>query len=222
MQQVGASDTREHVSLSSTPFRLPNTADGTGPKRLAEVADPANSPVSMMSADQRTVMSLLRTRIGGATVESVAEATGLSISLAGRCLEALEQGGLARPEVRRVLWGYGTVLARLWELSLTDRCVEALMHLPWTVPEESATPERVPPQFWSLFSSGAHPAELRLPRDAVAVAGRMLDSADVAARAWGLTNLPISALRQLRAARGYETGPNAVSLDVAIAHRPNA
>ena len=69
---------------------------------------------------------------------------------------------------------------------------------------------------------GTHPAELRLPQDAVTVAGRMFDGADPAARAWALTNLPVDALRELRAMRGYDAGPDAVSLDIAIAHRADA
>ena len=43
-----------------------------------------------------------------------------------------------------------------------------------------------------------------------------------AARAWALTNLPVGALRELRAMRGYDAGPDAVSLDIAIAHRADA
>ena len=222
MRPVDTANATEGVPRVANPPEPAVAGDGMMRNRLPETADPDGDPIAAMSADQRAVMTLLRGRIGGATVECIGEATGLSRSHTERWLEDLRKRGLVRCEERCVLWGYGTVPARLWFLSLTDRCLDLLEHLPLPTPETPTPVERVPPQFWSLFSSGTHPAELRLPEDADAAAGRMLDSADTAARAWALTNLPISALRTLRAMRGYDTGPNAVSLDIAIAHRPDA
>ncbi len=131
----------------------------------------------------------------------------------------MQREGLVCCETQRVLWGYGTRVAELWKLSLSDRCLDMFAALPRPAPVACPAPERVPPQFWSLFSSGTHPADLRLPADAVAVAGRMIDSEDTAARAWALSNLPLSALRTLRAMRGYDAEPAAGRIDVVLAHR---
>lgn len=166
------------------------------------------------------MLAILRGRIGGLTVEGLADASGLPVDAARECLIVMQREGLVCCETERVLWGFGTRAAELWKLSLTDRCLDVLATLPRPEPLSGPTPERVPPQFWSLFSSGTHPANLRLPADSVAVAGRMIDSEDVAARAWALTNLPLSALRAVRSMRGYDTEPTAGRLDVALAHRP--
>ena len=173
-------------------------------------------------SDQRTVVAFLRRCLAGATVEDVSAAAGLSRACTERCLDVLSASGVVRCEGTRVLWGFGSVPAYLWSLSLTEGCLDLLAHLPWQDPPPASPPERVPPQFWWLFSSGTHPAELRLPQDAVTVAGRMFDGADPPSRAWALTNLPVDTLRELRAMRGYDAGPDAVSLDIAIAHRADA
>lgn len=172
-----------------------------------------------LSADHCLVLTILRRRIGGSTVEGLADASGLAAMVVDECLDALRRWGLVFCEAERVLWGYGTRVAELWKLSLTDRCLELLATLPRPAAVPGPAPTRVPPQFWSLFSSGTHPADLRLPADAVAVAGQMIDSEDTAARAWALSNLPLSALRALRVMRGYDTEPTAGRIDVALAHR---
>jgi hypothetical protein len=170
-----------------------------------------------LSADHRLALTFLRGRIGGSTVESLADASGLPDTVARECLNALRRQGLVCCETERVLWGYGTRLAELWKLSLTDRCLDVLATLPRPAAVPAPAPKRIPPQFWSLFSSGTHPAELSLPADAVVAAGQMIDSEDTAARAWALTNLPLSALRTLRTMRGYDGEPTASRIDVALA-----
>lgn len=171
-------------------------------------------------ADHRLILTILRGRIGGLTVEGVAEASGLPVGDAHECLAAMRDDGLVCCEVERVLWGYGTRPAELWKLSLTEACLDVVATLPRPEASFGPAPERVPPQFWSLFSSGTHAGDLRLPADAVAVAGRMIDSEDTAARAWALSNLPLAALRTLRSMRGYDAAPTAARIDVALAHRP--
>ena len=175
-----------------------------------------------IASDQRTVVAFLRRCLAGAAAEDISAGAGLSMTRTERSLNVLSASGVVRCEETRVLWGFGSVVACLWSLSLSEACVDLLVRLPWQDPPPSAPPERVPPQFWWLFSSGTHPAELRLPQDAVTVAGRMFDGADPAARAWALTELPVGALRELRAMRGYDAGPDAVSLDTAIAYRADA
>lgn len=207
---IRPAETTTTSATAASPSALPNTC--------ADLGDPLGD----VPEGGRAVLALLRRRIGGATAECIAAESGLGLPTTERHLAALRGLEFVRCEERRVLWGYGTVVARLWELSLSERCVGALAHLEWQQPTPVPAPQVVPPQFWSLFQSGTHPADLRLPRDAVAVAGRMLDSADLAARAWALSNLPIGALRELRSLRGYDGGPNATSLDIAITCRPDA
>ncbi len=142
------------------------------------------------------MVAFLRRCLAGATVEDLSAAAGLSMACTERCLDVLRASDVVRCEGTRVLWGFGSVPAYLWSLSLTEGCLDLLAHLPWQDPPPASPPERVPPQFWWLFSSGTHPAELRLPQDAVTVAGRMFDGADPPARAWALTNLPVDALRE--------------------------
>lgn len=152
-------------------------------------------------------------------MHALADASGLSAAAVRECLAAMQQAGLVCCESARLLWGYGTRPGEVWKLSLSERCLDVLATLPRPAGAPGPAPERVPPQFWSLFSSGTHPAELSLPADAVAVAGRMIDSEDTAARAWALSNLPLTALRTLRTMRGYDTDPAAGRIDVALAHR---
>ena len=173
-----------------------------------------------MPADHRLILTILRGRIGGLTAEGLAEASGLPIGETRDCLDVMHAEGLVCCETERVLWGYGTRIARLWKLSLTERCLDVLARLPRPEATFGPAPERVPPQFWSLFSSGTHPADLRLPEDGVAIGGRMIASEDTAARAWALSNLPLPALRALRSMRGYDVDPTAARIDVVLAHRP--
>ena len=172
-----------------------------------------------MPAGQRRVFSFLRRRIAGAALAEIAEGSGLSQRHTRRCLQALEAARIARCEPSRILWGYGTVVERLWSLDMTPQCVAlmAVLPAPRSDPPDQA-PARVPPQFWSCFQSGTHPAELRLPTDSLTVAAQMLDSADLAARSWALSHTPVEALAELRSGRGYNDAVK-TSLDTAIADR---
>jgi len=172
-----------------------------------------------LSADHRLVLTILRRRIGGSTVQALADTSDLPAAVVRECIDAMQKEGLVCCETARLLWGYGTRVGEVWKLSLSERCLDVLATLPRPAGAPGPAPERIPPQFWSLFSSGTHPAELSLPADAVAVAGRMIDSEDTAARAWALSNLPLTALRTLRTMRGYDTDPAAGRIDVALAHR---
>ena len=153
------------------------------------------------------------------TVEGLADISGLDVDYVGECLRVMQQERLVYPESERVLWGFGTVTAYLWKLSLSDQCLDVMARLPRPTSPARCVPEQVPAQFWSLFCSGTHPAELRIPEDGLAIAGRMIESEDTAARAWALTNLPPSCLRALRTMRGYDENPTATRIDVMCSPR---
>lgn len=65
-------------------------------------------------ADHRLILTLLRGRIGGLTVEGAAAASGLPVADARDCLAAMRDDGLVCCEVEHVLWRYGTRTAELW------------------------------------------------------------------------------------------------------------
>ena len=52
----------------------------------------------------------------------------------------------------------------------------------------------VPDEFWHHFCSGSDPAELRLPRDAILVGCRLIESFDSEARSWVLSSFTVEQL----------------------------
>ena len=58
-------------------------------------------------------------------------------------------------------------------------------------------PGRLPADLWHMFWSGPDPADIRLPRDALLVANRLLNGRflDPDAKRWALRHLPLDALR---------------------------
>ena len=188
--------------------------------RLPCTFDPDASPVAGLSRGQRAVMGVLRGRIRGTALSQVATEARLSEDHARRCLNALAEKGFARREDASVPWGYGSLKTVLWSLDLTEECVTALAYLPPRPRRDDDTcPERVPPEFWSLFWNGASAKDLRLPDDAFCVATSLLDGPDPVARTWALRCLPIDDLRRCRDMRGYDTGEIAARIDKAIAQR---
>lgn len=200
----------------------PGHASETGNKTTAKLGT-AFSPIACLTRAQRSVMAVLRSRVRGVTVQQVATAACLSVGHTRRCLKALEEQGYARRDLTRVPWGYGSLKLNLWSLELAPECIAALAFLPRTHsrPDHSC-PERVPPEFWRLFWSGASAKELNLPEHADFVAGSLLDSADRVARAWALRCLPVESLRKCREMRGYNSGEIARKIDTALARRADA
>ena len=135
-------------------------------------------------------------------------------------MKSLAERGYVRSEQTSVPWGYGTRTLRMWSLTLNEECVTALAYLPLR-PEkiDHTCPERVPPEFWSLFWNGSSAKDLRLPEDAFFVATTILDGPDPVARTWALRCLPEEALRKCRAMRGCNTGELAAQIDKALARR---
>lgn len=191
--------------------------------RLPSTFDPAASPIAGLSKGQRSVLAVLRGRIRGTTVRQVAAESGLSVGHCRRCLNALAERGYVRSELTKVPWGYGSLKIHIWSLELTADCIAAMPFLPRTHRRyDHSCPERVPPEFWRLFWSGASAGDLRLPEHADFVAGSLLDSADAVARAWALRCLPVESLWKCRGMRGYSTGPIAKKIDIALACRTDA
>lgn len=191
--------------------------------RLPATFDPENNPVADLSRGQRTVMGVLRNRIRGTAVDQVAAEAGLSEDHTRRCLKSLAERGYARCEETSVPWGYGSLKLPLWSLDLNEECITALAYLPpRPVRADHACPERVPPEFWSLFWNGSSAKDLRLPQDAFFVATTLLDGPDPVARTWALRCLPEEALQRCRTMRGYDTGEIAARIDKALARRAHA
>ena len=191
--------------------------------RLPATFDPDHDPVADLSRGQRAVMGVLRNRVRGAAVDQVAAEAGLSEDHARRCLKSLVERGYARCEEASVPWGYGSLRLPLWSLDLNEECITAMAYLPpQPAKVDRACPERVPPEFWSLFWSGSSAKDLRLPEDAFFVAATLLDGPDPVARTWALRCLPEEALQRCRTMRGYDAGETAARIDKALARRAHA
>ena len=191
--------------------------------RLPPNLDPEENPLAGLTRGQRAVMGVLRNRIRGTALDQVADEAGLSEDHARRCLNLLAERGYARCEEASVPWGYGSLRLPLWSLNLTEECITAMAYLPHR-PEkvDRSCPERVPPEFWSLFWSGSSAKDLKLPEDASFVASALLDGPDPVARTWALRCLPTEALQECRNMRGYDAGEVAASIDRAVARRSHA
>ena len=200
-------------------LRVPPDIESVVTERLPWYLDPDKNPIEALTAGQRTVMAVLRSCYRGATAGRIAEEARLSPGHVRRCLNALAELGYAVCEETTVQRGYQPTRARVWSLSPSESCAQAVAYLPWRPVTVEECPERVPPEFWWLFWSGANAADLRLPEHASAVAATMLSGPDIAARNWALTHLPVETLKQIRARRGYDTGGIAVALDSTIRAR---
>ena len=190
------------------------------PRRVCARRPAAPEPLAGLAAGHRRVLAVLRARLAGATAARVAADCGLSAAHTRRCLHRLRDAGFVESSKEIVMWGYAPRRARLWRLAMSERTLDALPQIGWLPPAESDTPpDSVPPEFWYLFWSGECASRLRLPDDAVHVADTLIGGPDGPARTWALTRLPLSALRRLATMRGYDSGPLAERLNVAIQHR---
>lgn len=179
-----------------------------------------DDPTVAMTPAERACLAVLRSRPRGVRAEDVAVAAHISKRHAQRCLGRLAENKYARREAASIPWGYKSLHVTLWFLDLTEKCVTALAFLPrLQMSEEGECPERVPPEFWWVFWSGAEAGELKLPEHADYVASVLLGGPDNAGREWALNTLPVSALAACRKMRGYDTGRLAARIDRAIVRR---
>ena len=198
---------------------MPPDVESMVTERLPWYLDPDANSIESLTVGQRTVMAVLRSCYRGATAARVAEEARLSLAHTRRCLNKLAKLDYAVCEESTVQRGYQPTRTRVWSLSPSESCAEAVAYLPRRPVVARECPERVPPEFWWLFWSGANAADLRLPEHASAVASRMLSGPDLAARNWALTRLPVESLKEIRVRRGYDSGGIAVALDSTIRAR---
>ncbi len=188
--------------------------------KLPDYLAAEDDPTVDMTPAERACLAVLRGRPRGVRAEEVAAAAHISRRHAQRCLGRLAENRYARREATSIPWGYKSLNVDLWFLDLTEECVTALAHLPrLCTSEDGRCPERVPPEFWWVFWSGAEAGELKLPEHADYVASVLLDGPDRAARQWALKTLPVSALSKCRQMRGYDEGRLAALIDAAISRR---
>ena len=218
-----------------TARRLRGEAEATGlaagadrlAALLAAPPEPAAArragPLAGVSAGQRRILAMLRTRAGGATPALVAAETGLSLSHVRRCLRSLRSDGLVEDAAVSVMWGYRPHRIVVWRLAMgSGRAVAALPLMGWAEPPAEEPPTGVPGEFWWLFWSGACASELRIPEDALHIADTLIGGPDPPARAWALEALPLGALRTLRTLAGYDAGEASRWLDFTIRERERA
>lgn len=214
------------VGVSDTTARnmrrvVESTGLSPGAERLealltSRVDAAARGPLVGVSAGQRKILGMLRTRAAGATPGLIASETGLSSPHVRRCLRALRAEGFVESETVSVMWGYRPHRLTVWRLAMNERTIAALPQMGWRPPAQEQPPTGVPGEFWWLFWSGTCASRLRIPEDAVHIADTLIGGPDPSARAWAMECLPLWALRTTRTMHGYDTGEAARALDFAI------
>lgn len=82
-----------------------------------------------------------------------------------------------------------------WRLADASATAAFMAHVPRPDPAQGRGPRGpVPDEFWHHFCSGSDPAELHLPRDAVLVGCRLIESFDSEARSWVLSHFTVEQL----------------------------
>ncbi len=161
------------------------------------------------------VLTVLRSYLGGADSAVIGDAAGIARRSAQRVLRCLEADGYVDSTFVEVPWQHRTRRILRWKLAPGGQLDELRPYLPmmrWA--RRARCPETLPPDLWHLFWSGPDPADVRLPRDALLVANRLLNGRllDFDARRWALRCLPIDALV---AQTGIPGCPESVELAVA-------
>lgn len=161
------------------------------------------------------VLTVLRSYLGGADSAVIGDAAEIARRSAQRVLRRLEADGYVDSAFAEVPWKHRTRRILRWKLAQGGQLDELRPYLPmmrWA--RRARCPETLPPDLWHLFWSGPDPADIRLPRDAVLVANRLLNGRllDFDARRWALRCLPLDALA---AQTGIPGCPRSVELAVA-------
>ncbi len=161
------------------------------------------------------VLTVLRSYLSGADSAVVADTAGMTRRNAQRVLRCLEADGYVGSATKEVPWKHGTRRVLSWRIVHGGPGGDLRPYLPmmrWR--RRTRCPETLPPEFWHLFWSGPDPAVIRLPRDALLVANRLLNGRllDFDARRWALRCLPLDALV---AQTGIPGCPKSVELAVA-------
>ena len=204
--------------LSDREFTVPDGVDRwltppTPPERLAVGLSPHPRPG--ITESEVLVLTALRSYLGGADSAVVAHAVGITRRSAQRVLRCLEADGYVDSAVTEVPWKQGIRRFLRWRLVSSGPYDDLRPYLPlmrWR--RRVPCPERLPSDIWPLFWSGPDPADIRLPRDALLVANRLLNGRllNFDARRWALRCLPLDALV---AQMGIPGCPESVQLAVA-------
>ncbi len=199
-------------------FAVPASAE----RWLTPPAPPEQLPASLpphprpdITAAEVLVLTVLRSYLGGADSAVIGDAAGIARRSAQRALRRLEADGYVDSAFAEVPWKHRTRRILRWKLAQGGQLDDLRPYLPmmrWA--RRSRCPETLPPDLWHLFWSGPDPADIRLPRDAVLVANRLLNGRllDFDARRWALRCLPLDALA---AQTGIPGCPRSVELAVA-------
>ena len=206
------------AGLSDHGLAAPDGADRwltppSPPEQLAVELPPHPRPG--ITESEVLVLTVLRSYLNGADSAVTADAAGLTRRHTQRVLRSLESDGYVDSAVTQMPWKHGTRRVLSWRLAVPGPCDDLRPYLPvmrWR--RRARCPETLPPQFWYLFWSGPSPVDIRLPRDALLVANRLLNGRllDFDARRWALRCLPLDALE---AQTGIPGCPESVELAVA-------
>ncbi|WP_423919681.1 transposase [Candidatus Poriferisodalis sp.] len=198
----------------------PASQDGWQRDQLSVILRAQDNPLRSLSAGAKATMNALRARPFGATAAKLAHLSGVSYAQTLRCLASLEERGFAAGSPETISWGNGTRKVTLWRLSWSEGCMRVLGYLrevPTRRPDDLE--DRVPERYWHCFWSGAAAETLRISQHGLHIAETMIGGRDPCARAWALSNLPISVLRECRTVRGCDTGLTAEMIDAEITRR---
>ena len=173
-----------------------------------------------LSHAERETLRALRVLSAGATAGRVAELLGRGAGHIRRCLSGLRDRGYARDSAQRVMCGYGAREMVIWELAKPAGWHASLM-MPYLQRRPAPPPTAIPVEFWWTFWSGLDAPNVNLAddEDAFTAAENLIGSGSLPAENWALVNLPLGALRALRARPGYLEGPKSEAIDAMIACR---
>ena len=178
------------VSLAAT------TLDGVvGLTELTTITGTAATPAVALGSCERAILSVLRLWPRGAAEAAVADRAGIDTATAAASLSRLLGVGLVvsseeTPPVRR---RHQRIV--FWRLADASATAAFMAHVPRPDPAQGRGPRGpVPDEFWHHFCSGSDPAELHLPRDAVLVGCRLIESFDSEARSWVLSHFTVEQL----------------------------
>ena len=203
---------------SGREFAVPASAE----RWLTPPAPPEHLPASLpphprpdITEAEVLVLTVLRSYLGGADSAVIGDTAGLARRSAQRVLRCLEADGYVGSALVEVPWKHRTRRILRWKLAHGGQLDDLRPHLPvmrWA--RRARCPETLPADLWHLFWSGIDPADIRLPRDALLVANRLLNGRllDFDARRWALRCLPLDALV---AQTGIPGCPESVELAVA-------
>lgn len=159
-------------------------------------ADAASAdPFAGLSSAAKLVVAALRGRHRGASVEVLADDTGLGAARVVECLQDIEAARLAERECRPLASFHLPQTVEMWRLSRAAWA--ALRWMPPRLPPAGPRPDgdtSLPVELWPVFWSGQDPSEIRLPRDAETICETLLQAPMPEARIWAMLNLPADVL----------------------------